>query len=385
MLQVRSCALGASATPPGPDVVSRFKAHHLGSRTVGELQEIFLELGGQDDNLGDSVLRAAYLDAVRGDGRRFHVFVGREATADYLSGLPLRPDDLVYTDREAWTETSLATARPVHLLNAGEINPRIGASYPDPGVGEAAERAVAVGGKLIVAGIGMRFPDTAGEVLFSHALRNASVLSWRDRRSHEATGLGGVAPDWAYALGTPTADWAPAAARPLLAVTLRFDRAWPGDGWLRAVRDLADRTGTRIVTVAQVARDAPRAVRLAELLDGEYLQPSSMSHADLDAYARGVYAQSLAVISDRAHGLIIAATEGAYPIGSAADPEKIIRMMEMADLHHLVGSYDQLPSYAEELERRLPALAPGIDRARAEVAALTERIQGALRAEVSHP
>lgn len=351
---------------------------------MGELQEVFLELGGQDDNLGDSVLRAAYLDAVRGDGRRFHVFVGREATADYLSGLPLRSDDIVYTRREVWTETSLATDRPVHLLNAGEINPRPGAAYPDPGVGEAAERALRVGGKVIAAGIGMRFPDTAGDVLFSDVLRNASALSWRDRRSQEATGLGGVAPDWAYALGTPTADWAPAAARPLLAVTLRFDRAWPGEAWLQAVRDLADRTATRIVTVAQVARDAPRAVRLAEVLDAGYLMPTSMSHADLDAYARGIYAQSLAVISDRAHGLIIAATEGAYPIGSAADPEKIIRMMEMADLDHLVGTYDQLPSYAEQLEARLPALAIGIDRARTEVAALTDRIQGVLSAEVSH-
>jgi hypothetical protein len=349
---------------------------------VGEQQEIFLELGGQDDNLGDSVLRAAYLDAVRGEGRRFHVFVGREATSDYLSGLPLLPDDRVYTQRAAWTEASLASKRPVHLLNAGEINPST--TYPDPRFFGAAERAVAVGGKLIAAGIGMRFPDEADRIAFADAFRHASVLSWRDRRSHEATGLGGVAPDWAYALGTASADWAPAAARPLLAVTLRFDRAWPGDAWLQAVRDLAARTATRIVTVAQVARDAPRAVRLAELLGGEYVLPASMSHADLDAYARGIYAQSLAVISDRAHGLIIAATEGAYPIGSAADPEKIIRMMEMADLDHLVGTYDQLPAYAERLEALLPALAPGIDRARGEVAALTDRIQAALSSEVSH-
>jgi hypothetical protein len=34
------------------------------------------------------------------------------------------------------------------------------------------------------------------------------------------------------------------------------------------------------------------------------------------------------VISDRTRGLIIGATEGAYPLGSAADPEKIHKAMD---------------------------------------------------------
>lgn len=345
---------------------------------MGELQELFIELGGQDDNLGDSVLRAAYLDAVRGEGRRFHVLVGHEATADYLSGLPLEDDDIVYAHRSDWARASAASARPVHLLNAGEINPTRQV-FPDPRVAAPIERAAAV----IVAGIGLRYPETAHRIAFPEAFRGAAVLSWRDRRSQEGAGLGQAAPDWAFALGSATSDWAPADARPLLPVTLRFDRPWPGDAWLEAVRGLADRTAARIVTFAQVARDAPRAVRLAEVLGGEYLYPASTSHADLDRHARAIYGQSLAVISDRAHGLIVAATEGAYPIGSAADPEKLARMLEMAGLEDLVGTYDQLASFGDKLESCLPALAPAVDQARADVAALTEQIQRVLDAEAN--
>jgi len=336
--------------------------------------DVFIHLAGQDDNLGDSALRLAYLNAVRGDKPRTHIYFGA-ATQDYVSGFALTRRDRVYAKRGEWLDAGEAAVRGIHCFNAGEINPPAGSLFPNIRRSEELRRAVDAGGTLIAAGFGLKDPWGLDGVSFDPVLRDAAIVSWRDRPSRDAAGFGDVTPDWAYSLGTPTAEWAAPEARPLLAVTLRYDRPWPGEGWIESVRRLAHRTSTRIVTVAQVARDAPRAVRLADELGGEYLMPPSMDHATLDAYARGVFKMSRIALSDRAHGLIIAASEGAYPIGSAADPQKIHRLLAEAGLGDLVGRYDQIEEFTERFDENAPRLAPAIDEARSSLSELTARIR----------
>lgn len=289
------------------------------------------------------------------------------------------PDITIYSARTDWSAAEAATARPVLAFNAGEINPRTGHF---PVLARAAEcaRALDAGGALIFAGIGIKNVDRLQGVTFDPVMREASVMSWRDRGSRDGAGFGDFAPDWAYSEGAPVDDWAPATERPLIAVTMRFDRGWPGEEWFAAVRAFAAATQTRIVTVAQVARDAPRAVRLARALGGDYVMPSSMRHDVLDDYVRAVYRQSLAVISDRAHGLIIGATEGAFPIGSGTDPNKISRLLTAVGLGDLVGRYDQFSDFATRFETHLPTLAPAVTSARVEIAGLTARIHAAMDA-----
>ncbi|WP_144874303.1 polysaccharide pyruvyl transferase family protein [Microbacterium sp. 1.5R] len=341
-------------------------------------QHVFAQLSGQDDNLGDSALRLAYLHALRGTGRHVHVYLG-EATSDFAAGFAPASDLTVHRSRGTWVEAEAATARPVHAFNAGEINPRAG-HFPVARRAAECARVLDAGGAVIFAGIGIKNVDRVQGVAFDPVMREASVMSWRDRGSRDGAGFGDVAPDWAYSEGTPVDDWAAATERPLIAVTMRFDRAWPGEDWLAAVQAFAAATGTRIVTVAQVARDAPRAVRLAQALGGEYLMPPSMRHDVLDVYVRDVYRRSLAVISDRAHGLIIGATEGAFPLGSGSDPHKISRLLAAVGLGDLVGGYEQFDGFAQSVETHLPTLAPAISSARAEIAALTTRIRAAMDA-----
>lgn len=345
------------------------------------VQDVYIPLGGQDDNLGDSALRAAYFSAAQGEGRRFHVQLGTPRTTDYVSGLPLRREDTLYPKDASWIKASEQAPKAVLLYYAGELNPRW-ATYPHERTTLQLQRVLDNDGIVIIAGSGLKDPSAVDASTFHPVLRQASIVSWRDQPSRDAAGFGDVAPDWAFSLGTPTSDWAPESSRPLLAVTMRYDRPWPGDGWIRHVRDLAVRTSTRIVTLAQVARDAPRAVHLAEQLGGEYLVPKSMGHADLDAHAREIYSRSLAVISDRAHGLIIGGTEGACPIGSAADPQKIKRLLDAADLGELVGRYDELPEFAERLDSRIAAVPPAIDMARTKLTGLTLRIDEAMKANL---
>lgn len=340
-------------------------------------QDVFIHLGGQDDNLGDSALRAAYFMAAHGEGRRFHVQLGAPRSTDYNTGLPLTSEHTIYPPDASWLEASKKTPKSVLLFHAGEVNGASG--FPQRQNAIQVRRVLERGGAVIVAGTGLKDPYVVTEDNIHPVLRDANLVSWRDEPSRDAAGFGSFAPDWAYSLGTPTADWASADSRPLLAVSLRFDRAWPDESWLQAVRALAAQTSTQIVTLAQVARDAPRAVRLAEKLGGEYIMPPSMSHADLDAYVRDIYSRSLAVISDRAHGLIIGASEGAYPIGSAATPQKIARLLAAAGVGDLVGRYDQLPDFAQQLESKLPSFLGAIDTARADLADLTQRMDAVMK------
>lgn len=345
---------------------------------VKPTQHVFAHLSGQDDNLGDSALRLAYLEALRGQGRHVHVYLG-EATSDFTAGFAPAPDVTFYASRGEWSEVEAATARPVHAFNAGEINPRTG-HFPVPRRAAECARALDAGGALIFAGIGIKNVEKLQGVTFDPVMRDASVMSWRDQGSRDGAGFGDFAPDWAYSEGSSVEEWTPTADRDLIAVTMRFDRAWPGDEWVAAVRAFAAATQTRIVTVAQVARDAPRAVRLARVLGGEYVMPTSMRHDVLDEYVRAVYRRSLAVVSDRAHGLIIGATEGAYPIGSGSDPHKISRLLAAVGLGDLVGRYEQFGEFATRFESHQPSLAPAVHSARGEVARLTARIHAAMDA-----
>ncbi|WP_223881186.1 hypothetical protein [Nesterenkonia ebinurensis] len=341
------------------------------------MQNVFIEPKGQDDNLGDSVLRAALIDAVRGEGQRFHLHLEGQ-TSDYTTGFRLGPEDVVHSSRGQWLATSEASKRPVWLFNAGEWILQQPNTFPGRRRTEELNHVLKQGGSVIVSGLGVRDPFRAARVTIDPVLMRADVVSWRDEPTRHAVGFGKFAPDWAFWLGTPTSQWTPAPARPLLAVTLRFDRPWPADGWFTAVRELAARTSTQIVTVAQVGRDAPHAVRLAKALGAEYLAPPSMSHAPLDAYIREVYSRSLGVISDRAHGLIIGATEGAYPIGTAADPGKIRRMLDVAGLGTLTGEYPELSGLTAGLEEALPGLAPAIDTSRERLSDLADQIRAAI-------
>jgi hypothetical protein len=105
-----------------------------------------------------------------------------------------------------------------------------------------------------------------------------------------------------------------------------------------------------------------------------------MRHDVLDEYVRAVYRRSLVVVSDRAHGLIIGATEGAYPIGSGSDPHKISRLLAAVGLGDLVGRYEQFGEFATRFESHQPSLAPAVHSARGEVAHLTARIHAAMDA-----
>jgi len=338
------------------------------------VRDVFVHPSGQDDNLGDSALRAASLGALQGAGVRLHVFL-EEQSSDYVSGLPLSARDALYSNRPSWLRASEDVEKPIYVVNAGEINPRGGRAYPNAKRVREMSGIVKGGGVILATGLGLKNPAQAASVSFSPLLREAAVMSWRDSVSRDAAGFGEVAPDWAFALGSSPSRWRPYGERRLIAVTLRFDRPWPGADWIDAVKDFAYQRVAEVVTVAQVSRDAPRAVQLARALGGRYLVAPSTRHTDLESHVRSVYARALAVISDRAHALIMGATEGAYPLGTASDPQKIKRLLDAAGIGALTGEHATLAERAAYLGRERPILDDRVEASRRELRALTERIR----------
>ncbi|MGB3773297.1 MAG: hypothetical protein WBA00_19330, partial [Rhodococcus sp. (in: high G+C Gram-positive bacteria)] len=70
--------------------------------------EVFVSVTGQRDNVGDTVLRRHLLEALRPHGT-LHLWVGTSPDS-YLSGLRLRPDDVVYRRRRRWRVAALRRA-----------------------------------------------------------------------------------------------------------------------------------------------------------------------------------------------------------------------------------------------------------------------------------
>jgi hypothetical protein len=338
------------------------------------VRDAFIHPAGQDDNLGDSALRAGLMIALESPDIRRHIHLYGQSS-DYEAGIARGTGDRFYRSRAEWLRALGQAERPLLVVNAGEVNPRPGAVYPSRARALEMRDVLRRGGLLVAAGLGVKDVRTAAGAI-DPILRRASLVSWRDHGSRAAAGFGGVAPDWAFRLGTPSADWSPHASRNLVVVTLRHDRPSPPEGWADAVRSFAAQRDVRIVTLAQVARDAPLAVRLARELGGEYLVAPSMRHDLLDSFVREVYSRARAVISDRAHALIMGATEGAYPIGSAADPQKIHRLLDVAGLASLTGPHVDLADRATGVDAAHAGLAAAIERARADLVAVDARIRG---------
>lgn len=128
-------------------------------------------------------------------------------------------------------------------------------------------------------------------------------------------------PDWGFGLGrggleNELSTVAHPAAREFITVALRGDRRRPSEEWLDAVARLATRLDLTLVCVVQVEDDDSLAHDLADRMGAELVSwRDDGDHWAQEQRVRTVYASSVIVFSDRLHGLVMAATEGAIPLG----------------------------------------------------------------------
>jgi hypothetical protein len=345
--------------------------------------KVFASALGQVDNVGDTVLRRAFLNAIRPAGE-LQVFVGSRDDS-YLSGLGLAPGDVLFRRSDEWRrEISRTTVRAplLYAFNAGEMELQRSYAMHYLRVAPLLLASKLRGGHAVHAGLGIR-TSTPWRHPIAATLRLCDVVSWRDPYSRTTLGLGTVAPDWAFALGSPDEVLrTDTAERPLLAVSVRYNGERPDASWVRNVRGLAAELHLRIVTVAQILRDGPLAEELAAELGGEaHPWRDGKTHAEQEAALRAVYRRSALVITDRLHAAVIALTEGALPLGLADSPTaKVTRTLGAAGIHG-AGIDRRLPdadvllrTARDVLARREPILRHVID-ARAALAVLTRDIR----------
>lgn len=291
---------------------------------------------GQIDNVGDTVLRRGFLDALRPLGD-LQVFVGTRETT-YTSGLGLADTDVLFTSAEQWRREVSRTALcepTVYAFNAGEMELRRRYAMHYVRLAPLLLASRLRGGHSVHVGVGVR-QDSVWKYPVALTLRLADLVSWRDPMSRAMMGIGRVAPDWAFALGASDdvlAAGSEPAERPVLAVSVRYDVPRPDATWVRSVRALADSLGLQVVTVTQIERDSPLAEELATELGGEALLWEGKDHKSHEARLRAVYRRSRFVLSDRLHAHVIALTEGALPLVLAdSDEAKAARSLAAASI-----------------------------------------------------
>lgn len=365
------------------------------------MTRVFLSTWGQNDNIGDSILRRGLLRTFQVDRPvELHVHVGpkdnrfieshniRGDDERYLAALGFRGNEVHYEMRSDWWRaamTGFARDRTLLVQTAGElVFPR---DRPFAGwrtvVGLAAARVR--GGAGVQVGAGMRSPDVRPPVLERMARRQFAVVAWRDAATRDAFGVGDVAPDWAYDEGSLPADHisdTTDSSRVLLAVTLRGDRPAPTDDLLERLRETADRLSLELQVYTQVRRDRERAYELAERLSTstEPIVFGEETHVEWEERMRALYRRSRAVASDRAHALIIGATEGAIPLAfSGGSTEKAQRVLAPAglrtpdrfDIEAVVNSVQSMLDDPRSIARSIAA-------AQQRIAELRERLRDLL-------
>ncbi len=296
--------------------------------------KIFVSVLGQIDNVGDTVLRRGFLDALRPAGQ-LQVYVG-ERDASYLSGLGLSDADVLVRSRPHWRRSISRTSLrepSIYAFNAGEMEVRRSYAMQYVRLAPLLLGLRLRGGHVIHAGFGVRKP-TRWRIPIVLALRMADIVSWRDNESRDAMGLGRVAPDWAFALGSPDAALTEesGAQRRQLAVSIRYNGQRPDATWVHSVRSLAESLDLSIVVVAQILRDGPLATELAAELGGEAITWDGPDHATQEEKLRAAYRNSRLLVTNRLHAAVMALTEGAVPLAlgepkAAGVPDKVTRTL----------------------------------------------------------
>jgi hypothetical protein len=362
---------------------------------------VFLTVDGQNDNIGDSILRRGVLKTFQGvPGVELHVNIGprvdgrpephRGAGNDerYMTAVGLDGTEITYDSSQAWYRAAgraILNGRVVLVQHAGERH----FSKPRPWTGWrsvlGAVGARTRGGAAVQVGASAAITMTHVPLAERIACRLYEPVVWRDFESVEVFRTGEVMPDFAFGEGPDpkTAGLGlPPSERRFLAVSMRGDRAPLSAQKLDVVRSIAADRNLEIQVFTQVRRDAEGALRLSEELHPE--RPPILfgdeAHDVWERKVRALFSQSAVVASDRAHGVIIAATEGAIPLPLAAgDATKAARLIRPAgfDAALTVGRdmqdyLDQMFSDSESVSRRIAGARERLDAVRSRLRALSE-------------
>jgi polysaccharide pyruvyl transferase WcaK-like protein len=350
------------------------------------IPQLYIHCTGQDDNIGDVILRRRMLDAIRPWGR-IHAYVGK-ASQGFRESLTSHPEDRIYSNYQEWLSGLKHDAfrgRASFFRNPGEltsINRREEISVM-PRIGILRLR----GGKSFILGLGIRhaFPFLRKAFVLP-SVWGSNLCYWRDTVSPAYFRSGKTMPDWAFGL-RPSATAGTTAVRDAIAVSLRDEHPYPKPDWIESIRRFAKEASLKLVVVTQVRRDQPIGERLSRELGAELFGWAGESHQEQEAKVRLVYGRCQLVVSDRLHALILGLVEGASPlclIGQAE--EKIGRHfaaigLQGVSLNASGLSYAQMRTALESAVARREEAVLALEKARQTLASVENEIALVFRSE----
>lgn len=278
------------------------------------MTEIFVLCSGQEDNIGDVVLRRALLTALRPYGT-LHIYLS-SASQNFTEALELSPHDVVYRTMKSWRSSAYGSARRSTIWfvdKPGELQMSARAVLAQLRHVPLTIAARLRGGRVLRLGIGQRHPRLAQKWALRAAFMFSDRIAWRDTASHQHFGIGQIMPDWGFRESSDATS-ADARERRRMVLSYRSDRPHLSAATISAIAQFAQEAGLELVVVTQVLRDEAAGAQLAEQLGAEFIGwPDSRSHAEQESLLREVYREASIVVSDRLHVLIVAATQGAIP------------------------------------------------------------------------
>lgn len=301
--------------------------------------KVFFWCRGQDDNIGDVLLRRRMLRDLRRIGE-VHVLIGG-ASEGFVESMGFTSSEVLYKSSRRWlTELYRAVLfeKITLAFNPGEV--RVGPkSALAHGIlvpaqllgkvrGSTSVRAgIAVRGSHRLWGIPLQWSDELSEVVVR---RNMEM-------SRTPLEFG---PDWAFDEGgfSPTDD----RGRDRILLTFRSDRPQLPEETVTALQAVAEREGLELLVFTQVRRDNVHGEELAGRLGCSFeAWPGDVTHIEQEARVRALMRSARAVVSDRIHALIMGTTEGALPIGLIpSDDSKVESHFAAAGIHNIAVHCD---------------------------------------------
>lgn len=280
------------------------------------MNRIFYWCRGQDDNIGDVVLRRNLFNRLRHLGE-MHVYVG-PASDDFIEALGLTEHSLIYRSKAKWLLAIARNSRRAAVVfDPGEL--RLDAQSRNAHLALLPLQLLVKvrGGASIRSGIAVNpdwMPGTLAAPLFALSNRISDVVTWRDLETPRRYSGGKLGCDWAF----DTYDsevWSPR-MRDNLAISCRGDRPL----WHSSIRDgvmrVCEERQLHPVVYVQVRRDNEIARELAHSLNCRLVEwPESVSHSEQEKAVRTLLRTSDGVVSDRLHSLIMGVNEGCVPVG----------------------------------------------------------------------
>ena len=271
---------------------------------------VFYSVAAQEDNLGDIAIRLRMLNWLKESSDTVIVYTGA-MSEDYLQ--PFRFEDRI--------DTVGSKPQAILRLFRSLIRYRVFLVFPPgPSAFGTARNSIRSLGTIIASlvltlgGGGVLQVGAAyrGEGLVSRKLHELKTTLFRlcvvrDSKSF-ASKRSIIAPDLAFE------DWETAEkpARTRLSVSLRNDYR-VDEEVLERYKSISENNGWRLTFVTQVQRDDVRHRELALKYDADVVSWQN-SHGAQFERVKTAYAESVAVLSDRLHGLIFSSNMGALPI-----------------------------------------------------------------------